>query len=392
MPFATDRITRVAGRTHNEDACGDLQLGSAGCWVVADGLGGHRGGETAASLAVQAVLASFQSNPEFSQAALEQHLEAAQQAVLKVQKEQPSMAGMRTTIVVLITDSSEALWAHVGDSRLYRLDAGRIAFCTKDHSVVQAMVSAGELSARDIRHHEDRNRLLRAVGNPNGDLRPDILPQGRALYKGTAFLLCTDGFWENVGEPEMEVDLAKADNPRDWLAKMEARLLERSTTDSDNYTALAIFFNSESAPDPPAPKLITEDRDMNGRSTTWETMLALVAVALIALAAAGLGLANLSAIHELKQVQAQTQTQSPVPQQQQPVPIALTQRIERLEQRLDAACKSDSKLKALCDGNTQSANTGASLSTATPQAASDDGTASKSAKKSKKGKKPARSS
>ena len=301
MMFQTDSVSRVGGRQHNEDAYSSLLVGNAGCWVVADGLGGHRGGESASNLAVQAVLSSFQSNPEFSAAALQGHLEAAQQAILNAQKSDPGLAGMRTTLVVLITDSRQTLWAHVGDSRLYCLDAGRIALRTRDHSVVQAMVSAGDLSPQQIRHHPDRNRLLRALGNADGGFRPEIPSQPRTLYRGTTFLLCTDGFWENVNEGEMEIDLAKAESPGDWLVKMETRLLERTTDESDNYTALAVFFDSESAPRAPAPKPL-EDEEMNSRLLPgWVNTAVLSGLALIALLAAALGVWNWVSIRRVDQ-------------------------------------------------------------------------------------------
>ena len=251
MLFETEKITNVGGREHNEDACAFVQIDNTGCWAVADGLGGHRGGATASQIAVDTVLTSFRSNPEFSLSALRQHLEAAQQAVLKAQKEQTSLSGMRTTVVVLLADSARALWAHLGDSRLYRLDGGRMVFRTKDHSVVQARVNAGELSPQDSRHDKDRNRLLRSLGNKGGDFRPETVAEGQPLYKGTAFLLCSDGFWENVDDGEMEVDFAKAATAGEWLAKMEARLLERTTDGSDNYTAMAVLFCSEAAALPP---------------------------------------------------------------------------------------------------------------------------------------------
>jgi len=247
MSFMTESVSRVGGRELNEDSYGFLEMNHAACWVVADGLGGHRGGETASRIAVDAALASFRAAPEFTSAALQRHLDAAQQAVLKAQKDQPTLSTMRTTIVILLTDSKSALWAHLGDSRLYCLDNGRIVFCTKDHSVVQAMVNAGELPASKIRHHEDRNRLLRCLGNSETEFRPTILPEARTLNLGMAFLLCTDGFWENVTEPEIEVDFAKAERTRDWLALMEGRLLERATDSSDNYTAIAVRFDPDSA-------------------------------------------------------------------------------------------------------------------------------------------------
>lgn len=245
MPFLTEAVSRKGGRELNEDSYGFLEMNQSACWIVADGLGGHRGGETASKVAVEAALASFRAEPDFSAPAVQKHLEAAQQAILAAQKDAPTLSTMRTTIVILLANSQRALWAHVGDSRLYCLEDGHIVFCTKDHSVVQAMVNAGELPASRIRHHEDRNRLLRCLGNAETDFRPTILAEPRALRAGTAFVLCTDGFWENVTEPEMEVDFAKGGGTKEWLACMEGRLLERANENSDNYTAIAIRFEPE---------------------------------------------------------------------------------------------------------------------------------------------------
>jgi serine/threonine protein phosphatase PrpC len=254
MPFVTKSITHLGGREENEDFCDHLELNDAACWIVADGLGGHRGGETASKIAVQAVKTSFQSNPELSALALQGHLEAAENEIRKVRKETPALLGMRTTIVVLITDFHHVLWAHVGDSRLYHLVGGKIAHATEDHSVVAALVKAGDIPADEMRHHEDSNRLLRSLGNADRDLQPAILPKRERLYRETALLLCTDGFWQYVTEVEMEVDLAKAKDPEVWLSRMEKRLIERAPEGSDNYTATAIFFDSETAPPPPKPK------------------------------------------------------------------------------------------------------------------------------------------
>jgi serine/threonine protein phosphatase PrpC len=285
MSFVTDSLSRIGGRELNEDSYGFLEMNNAACWVVADGLGGHRGGETASRIAVDAALASFHVTPEFSTAALQRHLEAAQEAVLKAQKDQPTLSTMRTTIVVLLTDSLRVLWAHVGDSRLYCLENGHIVFCTKDHSVVQAMVSAGELSPSQIRHHEDRNRLLRCLGNSETDFRPTILSEARTLYRGTAFLLCTDGFWESVTEPEMEVDFAKGEGIRDWLALMEDRLLERVTENNDNYTTIAVKFDSQTAPLSPADPAssLQLGEEPNAARTVRRAWIVVIGLLLIAL-------------------------------------------------------------------------------------------------------------
>jgi PPM family protein phosphatase len=282
MPFMTEAVSRIGGRELNEDSYGFLEMNQAACWVVADGLGGHQGGETASRIAVDAILNSFRARPELSAAALQRHLDAAQQAIVQAQKAQPALATMRTTIVILLTDSKRALWAHVGDSRLYYLENGRIESYTKDHSVVQAMVNAGELPASRIRHHEDRNRVLRSLGNSDNDLRPTILPSPRTLHNGAAFLLCTDGFWENVTEPEMEVDFAKAERVQDWLMLMEHRLLERAPADNDNYTAIAVKFDGENAGQPVSGVAgsARNENSMNKRSFALATVIAIVLIAL----------------------------------------------------------------------------------------------------------------
>jgi PPM family protein phosphatase len=247
MRCMTEMVSRAGGRSQNQDYCNFVEVGDVRCWVVADGLGGHRGGEIASRNAVEAVLASFAKDPQLERQSLQRHLEAAQAAVLDGQSHQPELSTMRTTIVALLADAKRALWGHMGDSRLYCFEKGIIASQTSDHSVVQAMANAGQLTQEQIRHHEDRNRLLRCLGNSESDFSPTILAEPRALASDAAFLLCTDGFWENVLEDEMVVDLAKAKVPGDWLTLMEDRLLERAKEGDDNYTGVAVMCSAASA-------------------------------------------------------------------------------------------------------------------------------------------------
>src|SRR5712692_12102769 len=146
MSFHTECLSKAGGRKVNEDALGFLTLDDGACWVVADGLGGHQGGEVASKLAVETILASFQRNRALSPEALESHLCAAHRAIIERQREDPQVNGARTTAVVLISDYEFCLWAHVGDSRLYCFQGGRLGFQTKDHSVPQVMADAGDLA------------------------------------------------------------------------------------------------------------------------------------------------------------------------------------------------------------------------------------------------------
>jgi PPM family protein phosphatase len=241
--FQTARLSDAGGRPNNEDFCALEQVDKSTCWVVADGLGGHNGGELASRTAAESVLQSFCGNPEVSSSALERHIAAAQEAILQLQQKDPAVAQMRTTLVALISDSRQALWAHVGDSRLYRFQAGGLMAQTEDHSVPQSLVKAGEIQPDQIRGHPDRNRLLRSLGEP-GPARASVVAAPALLRDADAFLLCTDGFWEYVFEIEMLADLSASASPAQWLDRCASRLRKRARGEYDNYSAIAVFYES----------------------------------------------------------------------------------------------------------------------------------------------------
>ncbi len=215
-----------------------------GCWVVADGLGGHGGGDVASKIAVNSIIDTYKNRTEFSAEQLANMLGEAHQAILNDQQNSDRLSAMRSTVVVLMLQDAQAWWAHIGDTRLYYFSRGRIVQQTKDHSVPQVMVDAGDISAEAIRHHEDRNRLTRSLGN-SGKLRTTVLDQASPIADGDAFLLCTDGFWEFVTEADMQAALAKSANPTAWLSAMEHILLSRAPASHDNYTATAIFVEAQ---------------------------------------------------------------------------------------------------------------------------------------------------
>nr|VFJ45195.1 MAG: Serine/threonine protein phosphatase PrpC [Candidatus Kentron sp. DK] len=258
-------LCAVGGRSENQDAWAAFRFGHDGPhsghgWVVADGLGGRRGGAVAARMAVDAIIEYFQAQPPRlgpdpgpgpSGEVLNGALQAAQSAILAAQREQPQFSRMGSTAVVLITDGVIARWAHMGDSRLYHFRDGRLAAQTADHSVPYIMYLAGDIPLSAIRGHEDRNQLLRALGSAmesEGQWRPGILAEPVTLEPGDAFLLCSDGFWEHVLEDEMLTDLSATATARDWVERMEARLRAKvqATVEAagrqhvDNYTALAV--------------------------------------------------------------------------------------------------------------------------------------------------------
>ena len=244
MTFESASLSKTGGRNENQDCCDSKVVSHAGLWIVADGLGGHRGGAIASKTAVQAILDYWRSEDAAISQTIDNLINRAHDAIVKQQNTDPLLSAMRTTLVVLHVDRDQAIWGHVGDSRLYLFRNFVLLLQTKDHSVSQVMVDTGEITQGQIRNHEDRNRLLRAVGNPDG-VKPTILESSRRVVSGDAFLMCTDGFWEYVTEAEMTVDLVKSDTPMEWLERMEIRLIARAPAGNDNYSAMAVFITGE---------------------------------------------------------------------------------------------------------------------------------------------------
>lgn len=241
MRIKTSLLSSIGGRNKNDDYAGyDYEEGSSGIWVVADGLGGHMDGNVASRLAVESSLEYFRGNNKLTEDNIDKIIRNANIDIINAQGKNKLSGGMRTTIVSLFTDSDQALWAHVGDSRLYYFKQGQLNFQTKDHSVSQMAVSAGEISPDQIRFHEDRNKLLRVLGN-EPELKIEVLKEPVKLESGDAFLLCTDGFWEMIYETEMEIDLCKANTPDEWIRYMIGRLYKRVSGENDNFTVMGLF-------------------------------------------------------------------------------------------------------------------------------------------------------
>lgn len=230
--------TDIGGRTRNEDTVRHAVKGKdALCLVLADGLGGHGGGELASATAAESICQGWNGRADAE--ALKILVREANRRVLAIQTPQ---CAMKTTVTVLTLEGEKAVWAHAGDSRLYYFRDEKLAFQTRDHSAAQLGVLLGDITTDQIRFHEDRGRVLRALGQ---DDELTVETGQRELSGGRhAFLLCSDGFWEYVLETEMEEDLTKAGGPEDWLERMRWRLKKRVPEDNDNNTAAAVWLSN----------------------------------------------------------------------------------------------------------------------------------------------------
>jgi serine/threonine protein phosphatase PrpC len=180
--------------------------------AVADGMGGHAGGQEASRLAVDTLMRTYYSRPEaLIQESLERAVLEANTAVLARAAEEPVLHGMGTTLTALVLQENVACYAHVGDTRGYLIQAGEIIQFTQDHSLVADLVRAGIVMPQDAGKHPDRNIITKAVGvHPALDVEIAILPEG--LRAGQFYLLCCDGLHGQVTAEEINSVLQGEDD------------------------------------------------------------------------------------------------------------------------------------------------------------------------------------
>lgn len=208
---ATD-VGRV--RTNNEDSL----LEADTLFAVADGMGGHAGGEVASSVAVQAL----KDHAEPTVEGLVKGVRFANRAVWARADDEPDLRGMGTTMTALGLVPAEGgeerlVIAHVGDSRAYRFSDGELTQVTEDHSLVEDLVREGRLSPEEARTHPQRNIVTRALGN-QPDVEVDVFEI--SPYRGDRFVLASDGLFDEIDDDRIAAVLRRLDDPHEAAAEL----------------------------------------------------------------------------------------------------------------------------------------------------------------------------
>ncbi len=256
MRLSVARRSERGGREANEDSVGFCANETQGCFVLADGTGGHEGGALASDTVVKQVLAHFSATPRIDGNSACTLMTAAREALSDVRKLHPQFPEMNTTIATLLLDAERGIvyWNSLGDSRIYLFRSGRAHSLTTDHSILQSMIDAGFFTG-EVRGNCKRNMLYAAVGcedMPECAIHDEPFP----LYSGDIFLLCSDGFWENVSEDVMEEMLRQAKTPEQWIDDMMEKIPTPYAADLDNFSALVVWVGEQEAV---TTRILTED-------------------------------------------------------------------------------------------------------------------------------------
>lgn len=225
------KYTDKGGRENNEDFVAITE----DTFVLADGLGGHSNGETASKLAAEYMIRRADEIMSIDNEVLHELIEEVNQVVVLNR-----MGDMATTIVTAFVRNGYFNYFNVGDSRLYYFRDKHILIQSRDHSVTQACVDLGEIKPAQMRFHQDRNKLTKALG-----LKTEIHVSQRfepiKIKCEDSFLLCSDGFWENIYEDEMIECLCKSNTPQEWVGQMLDIVKKRVKKCHDNISVICVF-------------------------------------------------------------------------------------------------------------------------------------------------------
>lgn len=221
-------------RDHNEDSIGWND--EKNLVVLADGMGGHNAGEVASEMAVSTVLeqlgSAVNANP---QQEIKEAIAMANRAIHLHAKESLVCAGMGTTIVVALFHDNQLTFAHVGDSRLYRMRDHRLQQLTLDHSLVQELVDEGFMNEQEAHDSVSKNVITRALGL-EPIVKSDI--QQQDICEGDRYLICSDGLSDMLETRDIEQLVEEKLSPEQLVDKLIEQA--NSSGGDDNISAIVV--------------------------------------------------------------------------------------------------------------------------------------------------------
>ncbi len=241
MKYQVTQYSLRGGRPNNQDRVAVAERDNAVMLAVADGLGGHAGGELAAESFVQTAVHAFrnvkQPSIERPSAFLALVIRQAHNLIRVRARNHPMEIEPRTTCVLCIVQNGYAYWAHVGDSRLYHLRGTKVLARTQDHTALEQWREEGLVTESEMGEHFSKGRLLRCLGSTK---EPAIdLGQETTLQRGDTLLLCSDGLWEALPTEEI-ARYANSPALEEGIEEMLLAVERKRKAASDNVSVVAL--------------------------------------------------------------------------------------------------------------------------------------------------------
>jgi len=244
--FTIFQDSKVGDRSGNEDRVGYSYSRDVMLMVIADGMGGHDQGEVAAETAVTEITRRFQQEARNKLRRpfdfLVSAIQSAHRAIVSHAVEKNLLECPRTTCVACVIQNGYAYWAHAGDSRLYVIRKGQLVAATQDHSKIQQMLDAGQITPEQAARHPDRNKIFSCLGGvvpPHIDIGREV-----RLESGDTVMLMTDGFWAHIPAALLGSMLQKQ-AVTSLMPGLMNEAQRRANGESDNLTVVAMTWENQ---------------------------------------------------------------------------------------------------------------------------------------------------
>jgi serine/threonine protein phosphatase PrpC len=234
-------------RANNQDS------GYAGTqlFVVADGMGGHAGGDVASAIALKRIIEADRvfASANDAEFALQSSLTAANTMLAETVFEHPELTGMGTTVSAILRSGDQIAIAHIGDSRIYLLRDGELKQITADHTFVQRLVDSGRITPEEAAVHPRRSVLMRVLGDV--DAAPEIDTTIHDLKPGDRWLLCSDGLSSYVSDDKIDAALKGNPDPKDAADRLVKESLDQGAPDNVTIVIVDVDETGDSSSVPP---------------------------------------------------------------------------------------------------------------------------------------------
>jgi protein phosphatase len=255
--MASDQVLSAASSHIGKIRASNQDSGSVGrnLFVVADGMGGHAGGDVASALAVQHLFGldrTYDSVEDAREVLFRGVLEAGADLTSAVE-EHPELTGMGTTVSAMIRVKSQMVIAHIGDSRIYRLREGVLEQITADHTFVQRLVDSGRITPEEAAVHPRRSVLMRVLGDVDAD--PEVDTHIVDTLPGDRWLLCSDGLSGYVSERDIAETLLTVDDVELAAHKLITQSLSEGAPDNVTVVIVRVAEGLDTSP-PAEPRMV----------------------------------------------------------------------------------------------------------------------------------------